>query len=337
MGEMVDQENFMWSGAVNTEYDHNFAKYPLNDEEEPRSRLLHRRIDVDFNGWWMCMIPRSVAEELGQPVPLFIKWDDVEYGLRAGEHGYPTVTLPGAAIWHMAWSDKDDAIDWQAYFHLRNRLVVAAMHWDGNISGLIASHLKATLKHLLCLEYSTVAIQNKAMDDFLAGPEHIFSILESALPEVRAMRQRYPDAVVLPSATALPTPSDKRWRKKVHIPTSPLAIALRVSRGAVHQLRPHDPEHHFRPQINVATQDARWFSLCNVDGVTVTTADGRGVVYRQRDREKMLELLRESLKRQARLARKFNRMRKVYRDALPVLSSKQKWETVLPTTTEASR
>lgn len=35
---------------------------------------------------------------------------------------------PGAAIWHMAWSDKDDAIDWQAYFHLRNRLVVAALH-----------------------------------------------------------------------------------------------------------------------------------------------------------------------------------------------------------------
>ena len=73
----------------------------------------------------------SVAEELGQPLPLFIKWDDCEYGLRAAEHGYGTVTMPGTAIWHMAWSDKDDAIDWQAYFHLRNRLVVAAMHWDG--------------------------------------------------------------------------------------------------------------------------------------------------------------------------------------------------------------
>ncbi|MGC7344971.1 glycosyltransferase, partial [Mycobacteroides abscessus] len=128
-------------------------------------KLLHRRVDVDFNGWWMCMIPRQIAEELGQPLPLFIKWDDAEYGLRAGEHGYGTVTLPGAAIWHMAWSDKDDAIDWQAYFHLRNRLVVAALHWDGPVSGLIASHLKATIKHLLCLEYSTVAIQNKAMED----------------------------------------------------------------------------------------------------------------------------------------------------------------------------
>ena len=331
MGEMVDASNFMWTNAVNTEYDHNFAKYPLNDEEEYRSKLLHRRVDSDFNGWWMCMIPRSVAEELGQPLPLFIKWDDCEYGLRAGEHGYPTVTLPGAAIWHMAWSDKDDAIDWQAYFHLRNRLVVAAMHWDGNVRGLIASHLKATIKHLLCLEYSTVAIQNKAMDDFLAGPEHIFSILESALPEVRKMRAQYPDAVVLPSATTLPTPSDKRWRKKVQIPVSPLAISVRLTRGVLHQLKQHDPQHHERPQINVATQDARWFSLSRVDGVTVTTADGRGVVFRQRDRAKMFELLRESLRRQALLARKFNRMRKVYRASLPVLASKQKWETVLPT------
>ncbi len=329
MGEMVDSENFMWTNAVNTEYDHNFAKYSLNDEDEYRSRLLHRRIDVDYNGWWMCMIPRQVAEELGQPLPLFIKWDDADYGLRAGEHGYPTVTLPGAAIWHMAWSDKDDAIDWQAYFHLRNRLVVAAIHWDGKVSGLLASHLKATIKHLLCLEYSTVAIQNKAMDDFLAGPEHIFSILESALPDVRAMRQEYPDAVVLPSATALPTPSDKKWRKKVSIPTNSVAIAMRLTRGVLHQLGPHDPEHHRRPQINVATQDARWFSLCKVDGVTVTTADGRGVVYRQRDRGKAAELLRESLKRQLLLARKFNRMRKVYREAVPVLTSKQKWESVL--------
>lgn len=58
----------------------------------------------------------------------------------------------------------------------------------------------------------------------------------------------------------------------------------------IHQLRKEDPENHSRPQLNVATQDARWFLLCNVDGVTVTTADGRGVVYRQRDRAKMFGL-----------------------------------------------
>ena len=327
MGEVVNQANFMWTNAPHTEYDHDFAKYPLDSDEESRSKLLHRRIDVDYNGWWMCMIPRRVGEELGQPLPLFIKWDDADYGLRAGEHGYPTVTMPGVAIWHMAWSDKDDAIDWQAYFHLRNRLVVSALHWDAPVSGLIKSSLKATLKHLLCLEYSTVAIQNRAIEDFLAGPEHIFSILESALPDVRALRQQYPDAVVLPGATSLPAP---RGRTKVHQPPVALpAIGARLARGVIHQLREADPAHHEAPQLNVATQDARWFLLCNVDGVTVTTADGRGVVYRQRDRAKMMELLKASLRQHVRLARKYNHMRKVYRKALPELSSPQRWETVL--------
>ena len=322
MGEVVDRSNFMWTSAPHTEYDHDFAEYPLSETEE-----LHRRIDADYNGWWMCMIPRAVAEELGQPLPLFIKWDDADYGLRAAEHGYGTVTMPGTAIWHMAWSDKDDAIDWQAYFHLRNRLVVAAMHWDGKARGLLASSIKATVKHLLCLEYSTVAIQNRAISDFLAGPEHIFSILESALPEVHRIRKEFPDAVVLPGATALPTPSGRR---RVHKPpVLPPAIAIRLIRGLLHNLREADPAHHQRPQLNVATQDARWFLLCMVDGVTVTTADGCGVVYRQRDRAKMFSLLRESMRQHIRLARRFNRMRKTYREALPVLSSKQKWETVL--------
>ncbi len=332
MGEVVDRSNFMWTNAPFTEYDHDFAQYPLDAEnnkadEEGRSQLLHRRIDVDYNGWWMCMIPRRVAEELGQPLPLFIKWDDADYGLRAGEHGYPTVTMPGTAIWHMAWSDKDDAIDWQAYFHLRNRLVVSALHWDAPVSGLIRSSLKATMKHLLCLEYSTVAIQNRAIADFLAGPEHIFSILESALPEVRAMRKDYPDAVVLPGATSLPAPSG---RTRVHRPPVALpAIGLRLARGVLHQLRRTDPEHHRRPQLNVATQDARWFLLCNVDGVTVTTADGRGVVFRQRDRSRMFALLRESLRQHVRLSRRYDHLRRAYREALPVLSSTQKWESVL--------
>ncbi|MGH3636509.1 MAG: glycosyltransferase, partial [Mycobacterium sp.] len=288
---------------------------------------LHRRIDVDFNGWWTCMIPRQVAEELGQPLPLFIKWDDADYGLRAREHGYPTATLPGAAVWHMAWSDKDDAIDWQAYFHLRNRLVVAAMHWDGDVIGLLRSHLKATLKHLACMEYSTVAIQNKAIDDFLAGPEHIFSILENALPEVHRMRKAYPDAVVLPAASELPAPS--RRHKAMKPPVNPLAIGYRLARGVLHNATKADIVYHQRPQLNVPTQDARWFLLCTLDGATVTTADGRGTVYRQRDRAKMFALLWQSLRRLRRLAARFDDMRRVYRDALPMLSGKQKWETVL--------
>ncbi|MFC9786883.1 glycosyltransferase [Rhodococcus sp. NPDC127528] len=325
MGEAINRGVFMWSAAPNVEYDHDFSKHPLSDREN--SRLLHRRIDVDFNGWWMCMIPRQVAEEIGQPLPLFIKWDDVEYGLRAKAAGYPTVTMPGAAIWHMAWSDKDDAIDWQAYFHLRNRLVVAALYMPGNGRGLVLDTVKATIKHLLCLEYSTVAIQNQAIADFLAGPEHIAAQLPTALGQVHAMRKEYPDAVVLPSSTSLPLPSGAEVGA-VGEPHGPLAKVVRLAKGLVHNVKPAHEEHHERPQLNVPTLDARWFLLSQVDGVTVTTADGRGVVYRKRDPRQALALLKEALRLRRELATRFPELKGEYAAAVPSLTSKERWESV---------
>ncbi|MCZ4517013.1 glycosyltransferase [Rhodococcus ruber] len=322
MGEVIARGNFMWTGAQNVEYDHDFSEDPLRT-----SKLLHRRIDVDYNGWWMCMIPRVVAEELGQPLPLFIKWDDAEYGLRAREAGYPTVTLPGAAIWHMAWSDKDDAIDWQAYFHLRNRLVVASLHMPGDGKGLVLDTIKATVKHLLCLEYSTVAIQNLAIRDFLAGPEHILEILPTALPTVHALRKEFPDAVVVGSSTELPLASGEEVGA-VGLPTNPISKVRRLAKGLLHNVKPAHEQHHERPQLNVPTLDARWFLLSQVDGVTVTTADGRGVVYRKRDRAQAAALLKEALSLRKQLAAEFPALKARYRDAVPHLTSKETWERV---------
>ena len=141
------------------------------------------------------------------------------------------------------------------------------------------------------------------------------------------MRKQYPDAVVLPSSDELPAPSQRNYEMKP--PVNPLAIGYRLIRGVLHQLKAAEPDHHQRPQLNVPTQDARWFRLSTLDGATVTTADGRGAVYRQRDRDKMFALLWQSLRRQRQLLRRFDEMRRAYRDALPVLSSKEKWETVL--------
>lgn len=325
MGEVIDRSVTMWAGAPNAEYDHDFSRYPLSDREH--SKNLHRRIDVDGNGWWMCMIPRVCAEEIGLPMPLFIKWDDWEYALRAHRAGYPTVTVPGIAIWHMAWSDKDDAIDWQAYFHLRNRLVVAALHMPDSISGLVRHTVKATVKHLMCLEYSTVAIQNLAIEDFLAGPEHVADLLPTALGTVHALRKQYPDAVVLPSSTSLPEPS-RADVGDVGLPTGKVAIATRLVKGLVHNVKKTKREHLDTPQLNVPTLDARWFLLSQVDGVTVTTADGRGVVYRKRDPKVAARLFKEALRLRRELAERFPELAREYRAAAPDLTSKERWERV---------
>ncbi|KAB3522798.1 glycosyltransferase [Corynebacterium sp. zg254] len=333
MGEVIDRGRFMWTAAPHTHYDHDFYKHPLRDRgsygenasgETVDSKDLHRRIDVDYNGWWMCMIPRVVADTIGQPLPLFIKWDDGEFGLRAGDHGFPTASWPGIAIWHMAWSDKDDAIDWQAYFHLRNRLIVGALQHNGSTRGIVTSMAKATAKHLMCLEYSTVAIQNEAMKDFLAGPEQLFDILESTLPRINAMRKNYPDAVVIPSASELPKPSGG----PAGLTTIPLSIPAKVktlAQGLLNNAKPADTRNHEVPQVNLPPIEARWFSLSRIDGATVTTADGRGVVFRKRDRQKMIELAKESARLQKEVAQRFPEMRERYRAAHQRLTSREAW------------
>lgn len=337
MGEVIDRSIFMWTSAPHVHYDHDFSKHPLSDRGKfgdkpgtPNSVDLHRRIDVDYNGWWMCMIPRVVAERIGQPLPLFIKWDDAEYGLRAGKAGFPTATWPGIAIWHMAWSDKDDAIDWQAYFHLRNRLIVAALNHEGGAEGIVRSMQKATLKHLMCLEYSTVAIQNEAMKDFLAGPSQLFNILETSLPRIAAIRATYPDAVVLPTAADLPKPSGAPGvpTKDIGGRLAPLKKSIWLAKGVLHSLRPADTSHHDVPQANWAPIEARWFSLSRVDGATVTTADGRGVVYRKRDRDKAKALLDESRALQKEVAARFDDLRAQYRAAHSRLTSLEAWKKV---------
>ena len=65
-----------------------------------------------------------------------------------------------------------------------------------------------------------------------------------------------------------------------------------------------------------------------LDGATVTTADGRGVVYRQRDRDKMIALARESAALVRELNERFPEMAQRYRAAHQDLTSKESWAGV---------
>ena len=165
-GEIVQPWRFWWMTPLD-----GFSRWDLSARNIRSSRWLHKRVDVDFNGWFMCLIPRVVIEQIGLSLPLFIKWDDAEYGLRAKAAGFPTVTFPGAAVWHVPWTDKNDALDWQAYFHVRNRLVSALLHSTYPRGGrVIRENLNHTVSHLVAMQYSTVEIRNQAMQDVLDGP-----------------------------------------------------------------------------------------------------------------------------------------------------------------------
>ncbi|CAN5205992.1 glycosyltransferase [soil metagenome] len=323
MGEVVQRDKFFWRGAPNTCYGHDFSRTTLR-----KAKHLHRRIDVDYNGWWMCLIPRAVIEQVGLPLPLFIKWDDAEYGLRAAAAGYPTATLPGAAIWHLSWTDKDDATDWQAYFHVRNRIVAAALHTRYRRGGaLIRDNLKYDLKYLLMLQYSTVALRHLAIEDLLRGQDALFDLLTTALPTIREQRAEFLDGQVRDSSSDFPLPSMDAARAERFLkpPTNPVTIARGVAGALAHNLLPTDASAAERPQLNIAAQDARWFLLARLDSATVGLPDGRGVTLRRRDPRTFWKLLGTSLRLHRRLYREFPRLRREYRAAAPELTSVDSW------------
>jgi galactofuranosylgalactofuranosylrhamnosyl-N-acetylglucosaminyl-diphospho-decaprenol beta-1,5/1,6-galactofuranosyltransferase len=275
----------------------------------------------------MCLIPRSIAEEIGLPLPLFIKWDDAEYGLRARARGYRTATVPGIAIWHMSFLEKDDTSDWQAYFHYRNRFVAAALHGPDNPTALLRDTLKRTLRHLLLLEYSAVALQEMALRDFLAGPEMLFPKLPTVLGEIRAKRAEYDDGRPLDSATQVPLSDLDALTAQVfpEPPTGKAAIVKGLAQSVLHNLRAPDPAHQVVPQRNVPARNAQWFVLSRLDSATVATPDGRGVTFRRRDPALFRKMLKRAVGQYRDVAKAWPELQRRYRTALPELTSREAW------------
>src|SRR4051794_11884677 len=323
MGEVVARDTFFWRAAPNTEYAHDFAKKNLRKAPD-----LHRRIDVDYTGWWMCLIPREAIERLSLALPVFIKWDHPQYRLRARQHGIPTATPPGVGVGHLSWSDKDDPAGWQASFHPRNRLVAAALHTPFKRGGrLLQDTFKFDLKFLIMLQYGSAALHHRAYDDFLAGPERLFPLLPTALPTALEHQGDFPDGHVVASSSDLPLPSMGAIKAERYMkpPTTPVTIGRTLLEALVHNLRDPKPDAAERPQMNISAQDARWFLLSRLDSATVGTADGRGVTFRRREKDTFWRMLRHSVSVHLRLYREFPRLQKEYRDHMARLTSPESW------------
>jgi galactofuranosylgalactofuranosylrhamnosyl-N-acetylglucosaminyl-diphospho-decaprenol beta-1,5/1,6-galactofuranosyltransferase len=326
MGEIVDLATCVWRRAPGAVVDHDFGAESLRETPE-----LHRRIDSTYNGWWMCLFPREVIDKTGLPLPLFIKCDDAEYSLRALAHDIPTVTLPGSAVWHEPWTDKNDSKDWTVYFHLRNRLIMAALHSPYDLrKTLLLQGARVAVRRLLSMEYSTAALEMKALEDFMAGPERLFEQLSTGLPEVQRVRKQYTDAQFLPSAREFPPPSFDMVKAESMLrpPVHPAKIAMRAGKALVHNLRTPEPSATDRPQVNIAANSALWFLLGNLDSATVSNADGSGVAFRRRDPKVFRELGRRAVHNYRQLIADWPKLVEQYRAALPELTSVESWRKV---------
>jgi len=327
-GEIVQPWKFWWESPRDTFPDWDFAARNLRS-----ARWLHKRVDVDFNGWFMCLIPRVVLEEVGLSLPLFLKWDDSEFGLRAREHGFPTVTLPGAAVWHVPWTDKNDAVDWQAYLHQRNRFVAALLHSTYPNGGrMVRESRNHQIAHLVSMQYSTVEMRHQALLDVLSGPGHLHQRLPETLAYVNGIRKPFQDAKLEVDRDAFPpVRREKPPRKGRDSAEVPSRASQLISAGLqpLRQLKkPRELSREF-PEAEVRAMDAKWYRLASYDSAIVSMNDGTSAAFYQRDPEKFRELLTKTLKLHEQLKKEWPRLAQEYRAALGDITSPETWEQTL--------
>ena len=308
----------------NQQMRHNFARRNLRD-----TPWMHRRVDVDYNGWWMCLIPTSVIREIGLSLPVFIKWDDTEYGVRAKAAGYSTVSLPGSAVWHVSWIDKDDLVGWQAYFHTRNRFIYALLHSPYELGGgLIENSLKLDLKHNISMQYYTVLGRIEAMRDLLRGPDQLHAILPTKLPAIRAMAKEHSEAQFKSSPDDFPVVKTRkvpRRGKGVSVP-SYVSLVPWLAKTIVRQVGvPLSDASRRNPEALVPHEDNRWWRMSQLDSALVSNAEGSAASWYMRDPKLVRKLLVDSVRIYGDVLRRWPSLKKQYRAALPQITSMEAW------------
>jgi galactofuranosylgalactofuranosylrhamnosyl-N-acetylglucosaminyl-diphospho-decaprenol beta-1,5/1,6-galactofuranosyltransferase len=332
-GEIVQPWRFWWQTRLDGYSEWDFAARNLRS-----TRWLHKRADVDFNGWFMCLIPRGVLEQVGLSLPLFLKWDDSEFGLRAKEAGFPTVSFPGAAVWHIPWTDKNDGLDWQSYFHQRNRFIAALLHSPYPRGGrMVRESLNHQIKHLVSMQYATAELRHQALLDVLEGPYQLHEKLPTRLAEVNAMAKQNTDMQLHADRDDLPPVRRKKPPRKGRSDYEvPGRIATLVAAGLapLRQLRGVRPMSQDFPEVELTAMDAAWYRLATFDSAVVSMNDGTSAALYRRDPERFRDLMRKTVEIHERFWREWPSLAQEYRAALADITSPEAWEQTLRPWTE---
>ncbi len=120
-----------------------------------------------YNAWWFCAFPADIASEDNLPMPIFIRGDDVEYGLRNTKH---LVLLNGICVWHEPFENKYSSALY--YYIFRNRLIDNALH-DMNMTAEELKHelYGYVMNEVRLYRYKNARLLMEGMRDFFKGTE----------------------------------------------------------------------------------------------------------------------------------------------------------------------
>lgn len=287
-------------------------------------------VDLDagqtYGAWWFCCIPVKAIERTGLPLPLFVRCDDVEYGMR---NNASFMALNGICVWHEGFGGRfRPSVD--CYHYVRNFLVMIAVDECASERMFLARCERNVRIYLRTMNYDAADLLLDGWEDYLKGPSFLKeSDGETIMREKGAKNERLVpiDEIDVPGGreTLLrcdPDVLNPEW-------ASPLALKL-------WRALPYD--RHCLPDFVLRDDSAAiCYSGCAKPSVrTVGTSTllavdetGKNAALRKIDKERYRAIKRRWRSIRDKHERTGEAVARAYREAMPELTSRGFWESYL--------
>ena len=177
-------------------------------------------VNINYFSWWFCAMPVGIIQKYNLPLPIFIKRDDIEYGLR---NGSMFITINGINVWHEPFESKRPA--YLEYYYIRNQYIMECTFARNASRKSVLNNIKRRLiDDVSKFHYLEFKFFCEGVIDFCKGIDFLKSLDAVALND--SLRQR--DRTFLPleelpiefnqkeynsSLAAKDTPRDIKMRK----------------------------------------------------------------------------------------------------------------------------
>lgn len=205
----------------------------------------------------------------------------------------------------MPRTEKDDGLDWQAYFH------------------------QGYVNHLVNMQYSAAKLREVALEDLLTGPEHLFPTLKTRANQGRKFTAQMPDGRLFSGPAEFPKDANGQevktfWARR----PKKVRAAVHFAKGLLHQLKNVPADALEAPQLRIPNAQAKWWRLQQANSALVGNAAGSGVWWYRRDAAATRGGILRSAKLHAKVLSRWDELAQQYRDALAAETSPEAWEQV---------
>lgn len=289
--------------------------------------VSNEHIDVEvpkaYGAWWFSCIPVSVIEQVGLPLPLFVRCDDVEYGMRAKPI---YMTMNGICVWHDGFMGRSRAsVD--SYQYVRNFLIMIAMT-DCSSQDLFMLRMERALRlQLRVMSYDAADLILDGIADYLKGPDYFASLNGEEVIKRNAKKNE----TLVPLDELAEPYRNVSYNKRLLGDQSRIKPLLKLMRTL-----PYD--RHLLPDALLRdTPEAVFYSgLSILSPRTIGTKtlvaidlEGNQGAVRHMDRGRYRQIMDRWKALKNELKERGDEVRRAYKEALPYLTSTEFWEKYL--------